>query len=66
MTSDGYPLTGHSRRNHEENDVPVRVAYESYVQFDRWLGDELDRLVARWGCTAAPNANQGRRTSFSR
>jgi hypothetical protein len=56
MTSDGFPLTGHSRKNHEENDVPVRVAFESYAQFDRWLDDELEKLVARWAHTAAPNA----------
>jgi hypothetical protein len=56
MTSDGYPITGHSRRTHEEDDVPLRVAYASYLQFDRWLDDELVKLVARWAHAAAPNA----------
>ena len=60
MTSDGFPLTGHSRKNHEENDVPVRVAYESYAQFDRWMRDELDKLIAQWAHTAAPNALRSR------
>ncbi|NUQ62656.1 MAG: hypothetical protein HUU20_09215 [Pirellulales bacterium] len=56
MTSDGPSITGHSRRSHEDSDVPVKVAYESFVQFDRWLDSELEKLIAHWAHTAAPNA----------
>lgn len=56
MTTDGYSLTGNSRKNHEDSDVPVKVAYASYVQFDRWLDIELEKLVARWAHAAAPQA----------
>lgn len=58
MTSDGFSLTGRSHQKHDE-DVPVKVAYDSYVQFDRWLDEQLASLVIRWAHTAAPNAQRG-------
>jgi hypothetical protein len=57
MTSDGFSLTGRSRHHHDE-DVPVKVAYDSYLQFDRSLDDQLIKLVIRWAHTAAPNAQR--------
>ena len=42
-------------------DVPVRVRLGPYVRFIRRLDDELEKLVARWAHTAAPNAPGRRR-----
>jgi hypothetical protein len=42
-------------------DVPVRVRLQPYVQFIRRLDGELEKLVARWADTAAPNAPGWRR-----
>ncbi|NLX99879.1 MAG: hypothetical protein GXY83_27595 [Rhodopirellula sp.] len=61
MTTDGSPLTGHGRERHEDSDVPVKVAYESFVRFDHWLDDELAKLVACWAHAAAPSARRAGR-----
>jgi len=42
-------------RNHW--DVPVRVALRPYVRFSLNMSRDLDKLVARWAHTAAPNAD---------
>ena len=31
---------------------------KSFAAFDRWMDEQLDRLVAQWIHTAAPNANR--------
>ena len=31
---------------------------KSFAAFDRWMDDELDRLVAQWIHASAPNANR--------
>ncbi len=59
MTSDNFSLTSQSRHQHDE-DVPLKVSYEAYVQFDVWLSEQLEELVGRWAHTAAPNAHRGR------
>ena len=37
-------------------DVPVRVRLLPYVRFSRRLDGELEKLVAKWAHTAAPDA----------
>ena len=37
-------------------DVPVRVGLRPYVRFSLNMSRELEKLVARWAHTAAPNA----------
>ncbi|MEX0677664.1 MAG: hypothetical protein WD063_11350 [Pirellulales bacterium] len=39
---------------------PAQIAKEfrSFAAFDRWMDDELERLVAQWMHTAAPNASR--------
>ena len=37
-------------------DVPVRVRLRPYLCFSRRLDGELEKLVAQWVHTAAPNA----------
>lgn len=59
MTSDGFSLTGRNRTQHED-DIPLRVAYEAFVQFDQDLDVQLRRLVRYWAHTAAPNAQRSR------
>jgi hypothetical protein len=43
-------------------DVPVRVRLLHYVRFIRRLDGELEKLIARWEHTAAPNARGHRRS----
>lgn len=45
-------------------DVPVRVRLRPYVEFSRWMDGELEKLVARWVHTAAPQAPSWRRRRF--
>ena len=47
----------------ENWEVPVRVRLRQFVQFNQLMDTELDKLVARWIHTAAPNAS--RRSKFS-
>ena len=47
-------------------DVPVRVRLRPYVEFIRWIDNELETLVARWAHTAAPNAMRWRRVKKNR
>jgi hypothetical protein len=42
-------------------DVPVRVRLRPYVHFIRQLDEDLEKLVAQWAHTAAPNALGWRR-----
>ncbi|MBN2477061.1 MAG: hypothetical protein JXB62_20810 [Pirellulales bacterium] len=42
-------------------DVPVRVGLQPYVQFVHRLDAELEKLVAKWAHTAAPNTMALRR-----
>jgi hypothetical protein len=36
---------------------------QSFIDFDRWMDGELDRLVAQWAHMAAPNAQRFDRTA---
>jgi hypothetical protein len=42
-------------------DVPIRVRLLPYVEFSRWLDDELEKLLQRWEGQAAPIAKKARR-----
>ena len=42
-------------------DVPVRVGLRPYVRFSLNMSRELEKLVARWAHTAAPNATRLKR-----
>ena len=39
----------------------VAEQLKSFADFDRWMDNQLESLVARWLHTAAPNANRVRR-----
>lgn len=44
---------------------PTMVLVESkpFVDFDQWMDEQLDELVARWVHAAAPNAARASRVS---
>jgi hypothetical protein len=42
----------------KEDVARVAEALKSFAEFDRWIDDQLEMLVARWIHTAAPNANR--------
>jgi len=42
-------------------DVPIRVRLVPFVAFNRWMDEELDKLVLRWQGKAAPYALLKRR-----
>ena len=42
----------------DEDVALVVLESESFTQFDQWMDADLERLVARWIHTAAPNANR--------
>jgi hypothetical protein len=48
-----------------QTDEPTMVLVESkpFVDFDQWMDEQLDELVARWVHTAAPNAARASRVS---
>ena len=48
----------------KERLTAITFAQEPYTSFNRWMDQELTRLVARWQHLAAPNARQTR--SFRR
>ncbi|MGD9721772.1 MAG: hypothetical protein AB7O59_05210 [Pirellulales bacterium] len=41
----------------------VVVESQSFVDFDRWMDGELDRLIEQWVHLAAPNAKRFDRTA---
>ena len=62
MASEKLKFSGKVKIARSHWDVPVRVGLRPYMQFNRWLDGELEKLVARWSHTAAPNAARfGRR-----
>jgi len=42
---------------HENDDIQV-VELKSFADFDRWMDEQLELLVARWAPLAAPNASR--------
>jgi len=42
---------------HENDDIQV-VELKSFADFDRWMDEQLESLVARWAPLAAPNASR--------
>jgi len=44
--------------DNENEAAMVGTESASFQKFDEWMDAELDRLVARWIHTAAPNANR--------
>jgi hypothetical protein len=52
MKSHHQTMTGSLTRAHW--DVPIRVRLLPYVEFSRWLDEQLEKLVAQWQHTAAP------------
>ncbi len=45
----------------EHWDVPIRVRLVPYVEFGRWLDEELEKLVDQWADKAAPCSRKPRR-----
>jgi hypothetical protein len=43
----------------------VAEALKSFAEFDHWMDDQLDLLVAQWIHAAAPNANRISRIRMS-
>ena len=56
--------TSYSRSLTREHwDVPIRVRLLPYIEFTRWIEEELEKLVARWSDKAAPCARRPSRRS---
>ena len=52
------------REARDHSDVLVNVASKSYREFSRWMGHELEKLVARWSHVAAPSVSRKPRFRF--
>ena len=50
---------------HREDTALVVAESQSFTDFGLWMDAELDRLVARWIHTAAPNASRSVRSARS-
>jgi hypothetical protein len=42
----------------KEDTTRVAQAIKSFAEFDHWMDDQLESLVAQWIHAAAPNANR--------
>jgi hypothetical protein len=65
MTSENTQLARAVKIGRGYWDVPVRVGLRPYVRFTLWMDGQLQKLVARWAHTAAPNALGFRQRRFS-
>jgi len=53
-----HKFSSHSSASRIEDATMVVAESESFVAFDLWMDAQLDRLVAQWIHTAAPNASR--------
>jgi hypothetical protein len=58
----GSPEAGEARpADHSQPEPKLAVSGTGFQQFDTWIDQQLDELVARWIHTAAPAAASVRR-----
>lgn len=53
-----YTAGGLSSEHEDPEGLFVEGGTESFTEFDLWMDNQLEGLVARWIHAAAPNANR--------
>jgi hypothetical protein len=47
-----------SRPSRKRDAARILKELQSFAAFDRWMDEQLDKLVAQWSHAAAPNSNR--------